>query len=632
MANVAPESQPWEVLAKRGGHFVLCAASKKAISTGWQKTKPNLKAVIAHARGGGLIGLVPASVGCVVIDIDEGGEGAVTAVKKKLGASPVLWTKTQREGGFHMWFRDECEQGNRKWHLPAGSGDIRGGRGYAIVWNPVSVAAGLEANFGSAALVDVSKLPKPKRAVATGPEAVEAALPGDRNNVLNREAFKAASRGELDENAFREAAIRAGLEPGEIDATLASARAGGASTPTFPRRDKRALELALALMNIQLRYNVRRHTGEIRNGGDWHDLTDRWAGHIRCELESKFRYQNQTAKDSKLLAFSESAWCTYINAILFSSECDPFLEWLEALPDWDQIERLRHWIDDCFEVDPQGDQALTEWASRFIFLGSVWRAFRPGTKLDETVVLSGSGGIGKSTAVRLALPQHLPGLFGDGLNLAAREKDKAEALQGKVIVEASEMIGSTRAELESLKSFLTRIDDGPIRMAYRKNTEPTPRRAIIIGTTNQYDVLPNDAHGNRRFVVIRLAGGDVQHVIEYLECNREQLWSEAVALYRQGVEAWLPRELAQVQAISNEAARRRDDMLEDRLEQILPSAGDSFTMAAIAAQIGLINPGDPGVSVPMREQRRLASALNARGFERKVDRQGQKTVRIWRRE
>ena len=197
-----------------------------------------------------------------------------------------------------------------------------------------------------------------------------------------------------------------------------------------------------------------------------------------------------------------------------------------------------------------------------------------------------------------------------------------------MIVEASEMAGSTRAELESLKSFLTRTDDGTVRLAYRRNPEPSPRRCVIIGTTNVADPLPNDPSGNRRFVVIRLKSGDVRHVVQYLEGNREQLWGEAVALYRQGVEAWLPRDIARVQSVANEAARRRDELLEDALDRLLPHGGEGFTLAGMAAQIGLIAPGNPGVALPIRDQRRLAAALTARGFERKVERQGGKNVRI----
>ena len=252
MRNLTPEPRPWEVLAERGAHFVLCNPNKRAVSAGWQKTKPTLEAVSAHARGAGHVGVIPASLSAVVIDVDTGGKDAVKAIKKMLG-DPVTWTKTQREGGYHLWYRTATGERNRKWKHDGGSGDVRGAKGYVVLWDVTQIAAGLEANFDSAALVDVSKLPKPKRAVATGPEAVEAALPGDRNNALNREAYRAASRGSLDEAAFRDSALRAGLAPAEVDATIASARAGAMITPTFPRRDKDALERGLSIMGVAIR-------------------------------------------------------------------------------------------------------------------------------------------------------------------------------------------------------------------------------------------------------------------------------------------------------------------------------------------------------------------------------------------
>ena len=82
--------------------------------------------------------------------------------------------------------------------------------------------------------------------------------------------------------------------------------------------------------------------------------------------------------------------------------------------------------------------------------------------------------------------------FSDGLNLAAHPKERAEALQGKVYVEASEMAGATRAELESLKAFVSRQNDGSVRLAYRRDPESTPRRCIIVGTSNNMNCLPND--------------------------------------------------------------------------------------------------------------------------------------------
>ena len=631
MQKVAHGPPPWEALAVRGAHFVLCNPKKIAMEKGWNENSPNLAAVIAHARGGGLVGVIPWSLGCVVIDVDDGAENAVEAIKNLLGA-PLSWTKSQSEGGYHLWYRSDAGTGNSKWKCDAGGGDVRGGKGYAIIWDATKVAAGLEASFDGASPVDLRKLPKPKRGGATGAKAIAEAPPGDRNNTLYREARKAASSGSLDEPGVRAEAIARGLPPDEVDKTIASAKAGALSTPVFPLRDKAALQDGLSSMGVTVRYNLRRQRAEVKNGtGGWCDRTDRSAAHLRTELARLFRYQ--TAKDSAPLNFSEAAWGVCFDSILFSNEVDPFLEWLEALPAWDKLPRVQHWLDDCFEVDPEGDPDLLAWASQFVFLGPVWRTFQPGTKLDEMPVLSGPGGIGKSTALRLALPQNIEGLFGDGLHLAAREQDRAEALQGRVIVEASEMAGSTRAELESMKSFLVRIDDDTVRLAYRRNPEPSPRRCVIVGTTNVADPLPNDPTGNRRFVVLRLKGGDVSHLVGYLEGNRKQLWAEAVALYGQGVEAWLPTELAQVQSAVNETARRKDEMLEDALDRELPGAGVAFRLPWIAMKIGLIKNESEAATLDYRVSKRLTSALTRRGLASKTARKpgepGEKPARYW---
>ena len=97
----------------------------------------------------------------------------------------------------------------------------------------------------------------------------------------------------------------------------------------------------------------------------------------------------------------------------------------------------------------------------------------------------GAQGVGKSTALRCLLPPEHPEWFSDGLRLSADDKVRAEALQGRVIVEAAEMAGSTRAERESLKAFLSRTDDGSVRLAFRRNPETLLRRCVIAGTSNE---------------------------------------------------------------------------------------------------------------------------------------------------
>ena len=402
--------------------------------------------------------------------------------------------------------------------------------------------------------------------------------------------------------------------------------------PAYRCKDGAVLRSALAALDVSLRYNLRQQKAEIRKGrGDWRVLTDRSSGALRDLIEQKFTYQ--TLQAVKPLRYGGEAWNTYCNSIFDEHEVDPFLVWLEALPNWDGVARCEGWLGECFELAPGGDPALSAWASRFMILGPVWRTYEPGTKLDEMPVLTGSQGIGKSTALRLLLPPEMPDLFADGLYLAAPPKARAEALQGRVIVEASEMAGKDRAELESLKVFLSRQDDGVVRMAYRRNPENTPRRAIIVGTTNAADPLPNDSTGLRRFVVVRLRAGNVKELAQYMDRNRVQLWAEAVALYREGVEAWLPPALKEAQTEVNELSRRRDELLEDKLDSwIEREAGEPFTLERAALAVGFVRDGDAAALIPQRDQKRLANALTQRGFAKKRERFDGKLRYRWQRE
>ena len=59
------------------------------------------------------------------------------------------------------------------------------------------------------------------------------------------------------------------------------------------------------------------------------------------------------------------------------------------------------------------------------------------------------------------------------------------------------MAGSTRADIASLKAFLSRTDDGAVRLAYRGDPELMLRRAVIVGAADRNDPLPNDPNLRR---------------------------------------------------------------------------------------------------------------------------------------
>ena len=300
----------------------------------------------------------------------------------------------------------------------------------------------------------------------------------------------------------------------------------------------------------------------------------------------------------------------------YSREVDPFIEWLESLPEWDGQSRLAMWLMDVFDTPPS---TLAAWAGAFMVLGPIARAYSPGAKLDEMPVLIGPPGCGKSTAIRCLLPQDSPEWFIDGLDLAGNPKERAEALQGRVLVEAAEMSGVSRADVESLKAFLSRTDDGAVRLSYRRDPEQMLRRCVIVGTADRQDPLPADRN-TRRFVSILLNGGNPAKLREYLDANRAQLWAEGLHLHRKGKEARLPDTLKGLQDEVNATTRARDAILEDAVGEWVEGRVP-FTLAELAEGVGLAQVGE-ATKLPTRETRRLTEALRGldyMGRRTKVD-------------
>ena len=262
-------------LAEAGAHFVLCWANKRPKTTAWQKTRPPLDAVLRHT---GPVGVVPSTIGGVVVDVDEGGAAAADAVISQLGL-PLAKVPTRRAGGWHIWFRcrEADEIGNRTWQ----GGDIRGARGYAILWHPESVAKGLACTAPVADLMaaDLDRLPPKRRCAAEG----------KRNNSLNMSAFLATRNG-LPIEKHVEAAREAGLPEPEIAATVESAvsagKRQGARTFVANARTPPALRACLDGLGIELQLNTRAKRYEYRIGGKWQvadDERDAWLRHVIAE-------------------------------------------------------------------------------------------------------------------------------------------------------------------------------------------------------------------------------------------------------------------------------------------------------------------------------------------------------------
>ena len=350
-------------------------------------------------------------------------------------------------------------------------------------------------------------------------------------------------------------------------------------------KTRAGLLAALDHLAIDLRYDERSARMQFRDATadfpKWTNSDDMCRAELRERIADKFLY---VTKDGKApLAFSKDRFSDVIDALLNSRRIDPFKAWLDALPEWDGEKRLDFWLTGCFQIGDI-DPKLLRWASYSVLMGAVMRTYAPGEKHDEVVILVGPQGLGKSTVWAWLLPPaDRRAWFSDALKFHADVKAQVEALQGRVIVEAAEMSGSTRAEVESMKAFLARQDDGAVRLTYRRDPIDLPRRCVIVGSTNDPRCLPNDPSGNRRFVPVPVSAGNPRAIRTFMNKHREQLWAEArhrVKVLKEP--AWLPDELKQQQMALNEQYRATDEISEDVVQEFLQGHPGPVTIRQIA--------------------------------------------------
>ena len=329
----------------------------------------------------------------------------------------------------------------------------------------------------------------------------------------------------------------------EYKAAKAMSRQPKAEPPStkcpYSPKSCEALEWALTLLNINVRFNLRWGAAEWRQGDNWNVLTGRASAWIRNRILTTFTVENW--RGEVRLEFGKDSFNESLDAMLHTREGDPFRDYLESLEIPTGRRILPKALSSCMNV-ADGYEELAEWASRNIFLGGVWRTLQPGTKMDEIAILTGPGSIGKSTFPAHAVPQDIPGLYGSGLDLSGDAKTKVEALQGKLILEISEMAGLLKSDLAKVKDYISRTDDLGIRLSYRRDPEPMPRRCVMVGTADKLKFLPHDDNP-RRFVPVVLNHGDARKVRRYMAKNRDRLWAEAMDMCHNGQTAHLPENL-----------------------------------------------------------------------------------------
>lgn len=251
----------------------------------------------------------------------------------------------------------------------------------------------------------------------------------------------------------------------------------------------------------------------------------------------------------------------------------PVLDYLRSL-DWDGTPRVDTLLIRYFGAQ---DNVYTREAIRKMLVGAVARVFHPGIKFDLVITLiSTMQGTGKSSFFKALGRSWFSDTF-----MTVQGKDSFEQLQGTWVMEMAELAGLKKADIESIKHFISKQED-IFRPAYARVPETFPRQCVFVATTNENTFL-RDPSGNRRFMPVDVWNKklvDNPDLQEFLSNPNEidQVWAEAVHLFRKGERLYLSPEAEKIasneQDIHSEVDERRG-LVEAYLNRLLPKDWDS---------------------------------------------------------
>lgn len=555
-----------------------------------------------------------ASGGLLVVDLDEkengiSGRDTLHNWERENGQLPETVQSITGKGGAHLLFRIDHPEKN-KVNLLDGV-DIRSDNGYIVAppsihpngnryeweYDPeeYDIAEGNETLFK---LLSVGKKPEPDKFVV--PEKIP---DGKRNDTIYKMACSLQSKGLADDSIYivcqneNETKCNPPLSAEEVRKIVESAlkHDKGTTPPVVantgieliydqdkdgnPKIKQCAENVARVILNDPALANkIKEDTfghrlmylGQLewRSPGDtygeWSDKDD---SALRSYLHMKYRLRNKGDYEDGF------------NMALFENSYDPLVGYLDAL-EWDGIPRIDDALNYMLGVEKtEYNQAVF----RLFLQGAVRRAYQPGCKFDNMIVLIGKQGDGKSTLFKfLACNEDW---YTDNFNFRdTKNKATIEYMTGKWILEMGEMEVMKKDTVTSneLKAFISSQADD-YRVPYEKRPQRRPRQCIFCGTSNDKNFL-KDRTGNRRYWPIDCHATDEtkDRIFDYSLSRPylQQVMAEAVAYYK----AHPTEDLRLPRRIELMAEQEQDEHLEEDVwVQIIDDYLDSEPISRVNA-------------------------------------------------
>lgn len=295
------------------------------------------------------------------------------------------------------------------------------------------------------------------------------------------------------------------------------------------------------------------------------------------ELPSNFDSVVKVYFESVLgVAFSNQAMLDGMETFFSERSYNPVMEYMErAASNWDGRKRINQMLQVYLGAE---DIDLVSKIAEMWLVGAVAKVYDPYAKFDYVLDLVGGQGVGKTS-----LLQKLGGEWYTDAVTDFANKDNYDIMLKSLIVNDDEMVASNRMSFAETKAFISKTSLR-FRKPYMKRTEEFAKNFVLARTTNQKEYL-KDKTGERRFLsVMADISRQKKHPMEIEPETVEQIWGEAVTIYKAGADLMFDKETEERLEIYREKFMYRDEVELQVLEYLEMPIPDNWSSWSIQQQ------------------------------------------------
>jgi predicted P-loop ATPase len=214
--------------------------------------------------------------------------------------------------------------------------------------------------------------------------------------------------------------------------------------------------------------------------------------------------------------------------------CNPLIDYFNSLPTWQSSNQTIKDLSESVRLKDESERdqflkLLTKW-----LVGAVAGVITDNIN-QLCLILLGCQGAGKSTFFKHLLPVQLKEYYTE--HNPKPDKDSQITIASNFLVNIDELSSFNKTDETFLKQIITQ-KEFDVRLAYGRRNTKIRRQSSFCGSGNQSAFL-SDLTGNRRFLIFEIESVNFE-ALNKIDPN--QIWIEALHLFKAGYQYWLDQE------------------------------------------------------------------------------------------